>query len=95
MWVVDYLDDLESDFSVFHRVDDIYALDGPRFLRLALRIFAYDGVLAARLRAEQEDAPGVGGVGRAAPQQQPERQVSLAEMQAQHGGWIERTVSSP
>lgn len=95
MWVVDYLDDLESDFSVFHRVDDIHALDGPRFFRLALRIFAYDGVLTGRLRAEQDNAPGTGGVGGAAGQDQPERQVSLAEMQAQHGGWIERTVSSP
>lgn len=60
MWVVDYLDDLESDFSVFHRVDDLHALDGPRFFRLALRIFAYDGVLAARL-ADEMDPQGPSG----------------------------------
>lgn len=53
-WVLDYMADLESDFSVFHRVEDIHSLDGPRFFRLALRLFAYDGVLTKRLQAEQE-----------------------------------------
>jgi len=51
MWTVDHLGDLESDLSVFHRVDDLHTLDGPRFFRLALRIFAYDGVMASRLAA--------------------------------------------
>ena len=63
MWVVDHLEDLESDFSVFHRVDDLGTLDGPRFFRLALRIFAYDGVMAARLAALDDTdtpAPGAG-----------------------------------
>lgn len=53
MWVLDFLEDLESDFSVFHRVEDITILDGPRFFRLAHRIFAYSGVMTARF-AEQE-----------------------------------------
>lgn len=42
------MDDLESDFSAIHRIDDIYALDGPKFFRLAHRISAYQGVIAAR-----------------------------------------------
>ena len=54
MWVLDHLDDLESDFSVFHRVEDIYSMDGPRFFSRAIRISAYDGVMTARLTAEQE-----------------------------------------
>jgi hypothetical protein len=53
MWVLDHLDDLESDFSVFHRVDDMYAMPAPRFFRLAERIAAYEGVMTARIRAEQ------------------------------------------
>ena len=60
MWVVDHLEDLESDFSVFHRVDDLGTLDGPRFFQLALRIFAYDGVMAARLAALDDTAPAPG-----------------------------------
>lgn len=58
MWVLDHLEDLESDFSVFHRVDDIYQMDGPRFFSRAARIFAYDGVMTARALAEQEKQKG-------------------------------------
>jgi len=63
MWVVDHLEDLESDLSVFHRIDNLHTLDGPRFFRLALRVFAYDGVMAARLAAQTEDTdtPAPGG----------------------------------
>jgi len=50
-WVLDYLDDLESDFSVLHRVDDIYSMPGARFLRLARRITAYAGVMQVRADA--------------------------------------------
>lgn len=55
------LEDLRSDFSVFHRVDDFEALPGPRFFSLAWRIGAYDGVVAARRahrRARAEQAAG-------------------------------------
>lgn len=40
-------------------MDDIHALDGPRFLRMAWRIAAYEGVLAARIRQYAE--PGQSG----------------------------------
>jgi hypothetical protein len=56
VWVLDYLDDLESDFSVFHRVDDIYSMPGPRFFRLAIRLPKYKGVLQMRLMEEYEQA---------------------------------------
>lgn len=58
--MLDCLDDLESDFSVFHRVDDMYSLDAPRFFRLANRIVAYQGVLRLRVEAEareRQEAP--------------------------------------
>lgn len=58
LWVLPRLDDIASDLSVFHRVDDITALDGPTFLRLAWRLPAYQGVMRARLLAEQQDADG-------------------------------------
>lgn len=56
-WVADHLADLESDFSVFHRVDDIYAMDGPRFLRFAWRIAAYDGMITRHIESQREPAP--------------------------------------
>lgn len=57
MWVVDYLDDIESDFSVFHRVDDVWSMSGPRFFKLAWRLPAYQGVMQARAVAESERSP--------------------------------------
>lgn len=40
--------------SVFHRVDDIYSMPGPRFFRLAARLPAYEGVMRLRLMEEHE-----------------------------------------
>lgn len=57
MWVLDHLADLEADFMVFYRIDgmdEIERLTGPRFLSLALRVFAYQGVMTARAMAQQE-----------------------------------------
>lgn len=47
MWVLDHLPDLESDFSAFHRIDNIYELPGPRFFEMAYRLSAYGGVVSA------------------------------------------------
>lgn len=56
--MLDHLDDLDADFRVFYRVDDIEALTGPRFLALALRVFAYQGVMASRAADEQDAVSG-------------------------------------
>lgn len=58
--MLDYLDDLDADFRVFYRVDDIERLPGPRFMALALRVAAYQGVMAARM-AEQQGSNSDGG----------------------------------
>lgn len=50
-WVLEYLDDLESDFSAIHRVDDIYSMSARKFFNFAERLVAYKGVV--RMRAEQ------------------------------------------
>lgn len=60
-----YLADVESDFSVFHRVDDIGEMEAARFFRLALRLTAYEGVLTARRLAEQERDGGSMDAGQA------------------------------
>jgi hypothetical protein len=51
---------MESDFSVFHRVDDMYAMGAPEFFRKAHRIAAYQGAVRMRVEMEareREDAP--------------------------------------
>ena len=49
-----HLDDLESDFSVFHRIDDMYEMDAGRFWAMAERIMHYGGATAATARAQTE-----------------------------------------
>jgi hypothetical protein len=59
--MVDYLDDIASDFSAIHGIRDITTLSGPAFFRLAFRLSAYQGVMAARrataMQAEQAAEP--------------------------------------
>lgn len=54
--MLDYLDDIASDMSAFHRIDDVSALDGPTFFKLAWRLPAYTGVMQARALAESESS---------------------------------------
>lgn len=61
MWVLDHLDDLDADFLAIYRVDDIESLSGPRFLALAARTAAYQGVMAARIAAQQQAGSEQGG----------------------------------
>lgn len=56
MWITEYMDDIESDLSAFHRVDDYMTLPAPRFFSLVPRLSAYAGVLQARAMEEQERA---------------------------------------
>lgn len=54
------LADIESDLSVFHRVDDMHAVAPARFFRLAWRLPHYRGALRDRAMAEErerEEAP--------------------------------------
>lgn len=55
--MLNHLDDLASDFSVFHRVDDMGALPARAFFALAERLSAYQGIVAARaaIQAAEED----------------------------------------
>lgn len=55
MWVGDRLADVESDMSVFHRVDDIRQMPPARFFMLAHRLPAYRGVMREVALAQQRD----------------------------------------
>lgn len=57
--MTDCWDEIESDLSVFHRVDDWRSLSGPRLLRLARLLGCYAGALQARLAREQQATPVV------------------------------------
>lgn len=55
VWTLEYEDDIASDLSAFHRVDDPMTLDGPRYFSLAARLPAYAGILQARVVAEERE----------------------------------------
>lgn len=54
--MTEYVKDVESDLSVFHRVDDVDQLTIARYLDLAPRLGAYEGALRRRLAAPEPDA---------------------------------------
>ncbi len=70
-WLLQYLPDIESDMSAFHRIDDIYSMEAARFFRLATRLPAYKGVMRALMEAEvaaeRRKAEGVGRDGKPEP----------------------------
>lgn len=86
MWVIDHIADLESDFAVFHRIDDPLSLSGPEFLRKATRLSAYSGVMAARVMAARERSTPARRQGGETP-----RSVSLTQVMATHPDLIERS----
>lgn len=57
-WVLDYLDDIESDLSAVHGVADWRTLPGPRYFMLAARLAAYPGVMQARAIALEQAKDG-------------------------------------
>lgn len=63
--MTEYAQDIESDLSVFHRVDDVDQLTIRRYLMLAPRLSAYEGALRAKLKDQPQRTsppPEVGGV---------------------------------
>lgn len=54
-WVTEHVADLDADFLAIYGIDDMLSLPAARWLRLAYRVSAYEGVMAARLRTLQEE----------------------------------------
>jgi hypothetical protein len=65
------LPDLVSDFSVFHRVDDVGAMPSATFFALAPRLSAYQGAMRARVAAEMAEEEDQEGPGVPVPQMPP------------------------
>ncbi|PKV95925.1 hypothetical protein ATK30_6858 [Amycolatopsis echigonensis] len=70
-WFVDNLDDARSDFSVYHRIDEVEHLPAERFAAYVRRLPVYGGAVAHRIRQDaepaQEPAP--------APEEMPWRDI--------------------
>ena len=88
MWIVEEEAeaDVASDLSAFHRIDNVDAIDGPRYFSLAQRLTAYSGVRAAVIaeRRYREEHGGRGQQSSRGASQAPEAAV-LADVSE----WVE------
>lgn len=88
-WVLDYEEDIESDLSVFHRVDDPMTLSGPSYFARAERLPAYEGVMRRRAQAE---ADRNGGVSVTPGRVQVDDTTSIQRLETE--GWLEHNVEA-
>lgn len=64
MQLLGYLREIESDLSVFHRIEEVREMPSRRFFALVPFLSSYQGAVAARLgregaQREQPASPGV------------------------------------
>lgn len=71
---------------MFYRIDDFGQLTGPRFIALALRVSAYQGVIAARMAEEMEPSTTTSRNQREEVKQVESTRVALAAEPAFAGG---------
>lgn len=81
-WTLAYLDDLRSDFSVLHRVDEIEQLPAPRFFAYCYRLTAYQGIVASLQRRQQAERQ----------QRQAAGPVGLAQWAREHAALMEQAA---
>ena len=80
VWILDHLDDLDADFLAIYGINEpLDSLSGPRFFKLAYRVSAFNGVMAARIAAQQQEQSESGGVG---PQDRPASKGTQGELMA-------------
>jgi len=91
MWIVaeDAEADVASDLSAFHRIDDVSAIDGPRYFYLAQRVSCYAGVRAAVLgERDRREREGVDG-GSSSTSKAPKKVSDDAALASISDGWVE------
>lgn len=90
MWALDYLDDIDSDMSAMHRVDDARTtMPAPLYFARAERLAAYPGVMQARVRKLEHDRHESGEPAANTVRSMPD-DVLLAQLANE--GWAEHNV---
>lgn len=67
MWTLELADEIVSDLSVFHRIDDPMQIDAARYFRLSEFLPAYDGAVRRRFERILRDAEKTPDTGEPAP----------------------------
>lgn len=100
-WVLEYEADIDADFLAIYGIDlEVCDMTGPRYLALAHRLSAYQGVMAARAEEEREKPAATPEVREAPPTTAPAQQradgsseISLTAFQFRFPGVVS-TASS-
>jgi hypothetical protein len=79
--IVEFLDEVCSDFNVYHRVEDVTRLDSWTFFKLAYRLDAYGGAfMRAIVIASQEQQQAAPSQDQSwAPRKPPDSRAMTAE----------------
>lgn len=98
-WVLEYAADIDADFLAIYGIDlEVCDMTGPRYLALAHRLTAYQGVMAARVEEEREKPaaaePRTAAATVAAPQRTDgSTEVSLTAFRFQFPGLVSMASS--
>lgn len=94
MWTVENLEDVKSDMSVFHRVDDIASMPAASFFSRVERLVFYAGAVQAAAKIKQNAERGGAPEAMHHPSASGGARVSVPEsvMLSDHinSGWAER-----
>lgn len=92
VWVLEYEADLDADFLAIYGLDlEVCDMSGPRYLALAHRLSAYQGVMAARVEEEHEEPePAAAQLARpqTAPRADGNGEVSLTAFRVRFPGLV-------
>lgn len=94
-FISDRIDDFSADFLRFYGIDidpyeeDWAGLSCPRFMSLALRVSAYDGMVARRLEMDKESDSSSGGYASTSTDG-TDKKMSLAEWKARRSAKSEQ-----
>lgn len=90
--MLQFLPEVESDMSVFHRVEDITTMRADVFVRRAQCLASYDGAVREQARRQAlEQAQMAGGAGQPGPSAQLDDEDALwaAHRQRAYAGYLQ------
>jgi hypothetical protein len=94
LWVLDHEADIDADFLACYGIDlATYPMPGPRYLALAYRLAAYQGVMAGRVAKEKEQQATEPAARPAERAPGGANEVSLSAFRAQFPGLVSTAKS--
>lgn len=55
LWFTEYPDEIEADFAAIYHIPNIEEVDGPKFVRFALRLPYYQGAVMGKIKVDYQE----------------------------------------